>query len=816
MARIRSITGETVTSLERGWQMALGTADILAPEAAEALVWHAAPVPGTAAQALEHAGVLTAELAADLQSRSIWYRTTLSGPGPRSLRGHGLATLCDIWLDGVLVGTSESMFLPLSLDVILLEKSELYLHFKPLTADTLPKPSRRQRWRPHLIADPHMRQARATLLGHMPGWCPAIQPVGPYRPVEVVAHGPVEAGAADVKTLVDGTLGIVELSVDINGIEKKWHLVCGESSVPLDCQEGNRFHARLAIPDVRLWWPHTHGEPALHPLKISSVAAEIDLGMVGFRTVTCDSGPDGAGFALLINGVRVFCRGANWTNPDLTRLPGARQDYLPLMQRARDAGMNMLRLSGIMCREAPAFLELADELGILVWNDLNLGNFDYDFGDPRFRQTVLSEIDDLVGSSQGHPALAVVCGGSEMAQQAAMLSLPEEVWRQPFLTEDLPAAVAARRADVVVVPNSPWGGPLPFSTNAGVTHYFGVGAYQRPLEDARRADVRFASECLAFANLPQPERLPPGLLPGSAEWKRLVVRDLKADWDFEDTRDFYLGLLYGVDPARQRTENPTRYLALSTAVVGEVMEATFAEWRRAGSRTAGGLVWTLSDLGPGFGWGVIDHQGVPKPVWHALRRAFRPVQVALTDEGLNGLDVHLINDTQHAKQTITTLTAYGTDGLPVMDGRRALVLPPHKARKLTSTELFGIFFDITCAYRFGPPAHVATVARLEDEAGALLAEAFHFPLGREGCMVDPGLSVTVGRDTTGWVLDLSCQRLAQSVHIAAPRFEPSDDWFHLAPGRMRRIRLSGEGVPQGRVTTLNGEGGVAFDGGPVL
>ena len=94
-----------------------------------------------------------------------------------------------------------------------------------------------------------------------------------------------------------------------------------------------------------------------------------------------------------------------------------------------------------------------------------------------------------------------------------------------------------------------------------------------------------------------------------------------------------------------RYGNPARYLDLSRAVSGEVMEATYAEWRRAASNCAGALVFTYQDLLPGAGWGVVDPDGEPKPVFYALKRAFRPVQVMLTDEGTNGLAVHAINET---------------------------------------------------------------------------------------------------------------------------------------------------------------------------
>ena len=65
------------------------------------------------------------------------------------------------------------------------------------------------------------------------------------------------------------------------------------------------------------------------------------------------------------------------------------------------------------------------------------------------------------------------------------------------------------------------------------------------------------------------------------------------------------------------------------------MEATFTEWRRAGSPTRGGLVWFFN-LWPSPGWGVLDWRGEPKSALYALN-AFRPVQLVLSDEGVAGL-----------------------------------------------------------------------------------------------------------------------------------------------------------------------------------
>jgi beta-mannosidase len=119
---------------------------------------------------------------------------------------------------------------------------------------------------------------------------------------------------------------------------------------------------------------------------------------------------------------------------------------------------------------------------------------------------------------------------------------------------------------------------------------------------------------------------------------------------------------------------------------------------------------------------VIDANGMPKPAWHALRRAFRPVQVAVTDEGLNGLGIHLINETAETVRTKLTLHCL-KDGAVVMRRERDVELPPRSSQTLSSAELIGAFFDITWAYRFGPPPLDVTIMKLGD-----FARVVHFPV----------------------------------------------------------------------------------------
>ena len=100
--------------------------------------------------------------------------------------------------------------------------------------------------------------------------------------------------------------------------------------------------------------------------------------------------------------------------------------------------------------------------------------------------------------------------------------------------------------------------------------------------------MRFAAECLAFANVPDDEALGPLRRRRRSpvhhpRWKARVPRDCGAGWDFDDVRDHYLRELFGVDPVALRSTDTERYLELSRAVSGEVMAEVFGEWRRAGS-----------------------------------------------------------------------------------------------------------------------------------------------------------------------------------------------------------------------------------------
>ncbi len=820
-------TGELAGSvwpraLDTGWQCVTTRAGACAsPADLPAQGWLAAAVPGTVAGALRDAGRLDIAHPPQLAQDDHWYRVRVSGTGVERLRLHGLATLAEVWLDDRKLLDSDSMFVSHDLDIALEGSATLALCFRSL-APLLAARRGRARWRPRLVDPPTLRNVRTTLLGHMPGWCPSVEPVGPWRPIEWLGDAPHAFDTVDVSTSVEGDDGIVSLTLTFvreQAAALPAKLSCGHAQAPLEWRDARTLAGTLRVPNAERWWPHTHGTPALHPLALQLGGASFDLGHAGFRTIEVDHGDDGAGFALRVNGTPVFCRGACWTSADLATLAGTPDELARWFALARDAGMNMLRIGGTMVYESDAFYRLADEHGILIWQDFAFANFDYPTDDA-FIASVTREATQFLARTRRFASLAVTCGGSEIDQQAAMFGLTPGQREQPLFMQLLPAIVGRERPDIAYVTNSPSGGVWPFSTRTGITHYYGVSAYQRPISDVRRSDVRFAAECLAFANVPDDATLHDGL--GTIHchdprWKAAVPRDPGAGWDFDDVRDHYVQAVYGIEPARLRYEDPQRFLDLSRAVVAELMTDVFAEWRRAGSRCGGALVWQFQDLRPGAGWGVIDSLQRPKSAWHALAQALQPVQIAITDEGLNGLDLHLVNETAQPLDATLELLCLRDGAVKVAEASCELELAPRSTRRISAADCLGRFFDFTHAYRFGPRPHDVTIATLRERAtGRVLAEAFHLPERRVLERHDLGITAKLEASGEGWQLTLEARRFARYVCVSDAHYTATPNWLHLVPGRPRTIALqphrenARKAPPEGEIRAINSAGAVFY------
>jgi beta-mannosidase len=858
--RVR-VEGHDELVLGDGWVLAACRPDADAdPHALGELAWLPARVPGTAAGALRDAGRWRPGDPTDFDAEDWWWRTSFDAQPVAAgeevrLCLDGIATVAEVHLNGELVLESDSMFATHALDVgdRLRERNELAIRCRALAPQLQPRRRPRARWRTRLVNDGNLRFFRTMLLGRAPGFAPGPAAVGPWRGVRLqrrrglavdeLALRPSVVGAdgrLQVRACLRGLAGAtltsaeIELSGPTGVCRAPLRLASGDDGVEA-C--GVEAHGELLVPGVALWWPHTHGEPALYEARmiVTSTAATltIDAGRVGFRELAFGPGPDHDverdGLDLHVNGVRVFARGAVWTPVDATGLAPTPAALRAALEQVRDAGMNMLRIPGTGAYESEAFHDLCDELGVLVWQDFMFANLDYPISDETFRATVERETRQVLGDLAGRPSLAVLCGNSEIEQQVAMLGLDPSLGRGELFGELLPALVHESGVDAMYIPSAPCGGELPFRPDRGVANYYGVGGYRRPLEDARRAEVRFAAECLAFSNVPDESAIeemlpgtPGGLAVHHPRWKAGVPRDAGSGWDFEDVRDHYLALLFDVDPGELRRVDHDRYLELSRAVTGEVMAEVFGEWRRDASPCGGGLVLWLRDLAPGAGWGAIDHRGVPKVAYHHLRRALAPVAVWSVDEGLGGVVAHVANDRPTALAGRLRVALYRELEHRVDEAQETIELPPHSVRQWNIETLLGHFVDASWAYRFGPPQQDLIVVSLEAgerDHTTLISQAMRFPAGRPQeteTSTRMGLQADVGEQADGMLrLRVRTGRLAYGVRVHVPGFTPTDDAFSVEPGRERIVqllpRLAEATFAGGALTAVNLRGRIAVE-----
>ncbi len=800
------------TLMGTGWRCCAQTPDSITDPAQLEDVsadWLPAVIPGTVASALRAHGRWSFDRPVDMDAFDWWFRTTFSADSRHLtldsrlafLCFDGLATLAEVWLNGQSILTTDNMFRGYRVDVSgkLQSENELTIVFRSLLHN-LKRKRPRPRWKTNLVQHQQLRWLRTSLLGRIPGWSPPVPAIGPWRAIRLETE-PVQLWDRHLTARLEGTTGIVRLQARVSAsvplVDAR--LRVGNHVMPLHVSKdecGAKISGELTINQVPLWWPHTHGSPRLLKSVFSITTAEGDVDFtcpdVGFRKLEVDTSDQG--FGLRVNDVPVFCRGACWTVSDIFTHAGSAESLEQELRLARDAGVNMLRVGGTMTCESEEFYRLCDQLGILVWQDFPFANMDYPVQDEAFRQNIEQEAVEQLRRLASHPCLAVYCGNSEIEQQAAMLGLPRELWSNAWFSTELPALCAAHHPGTVYVPSSPTGGALPFQPDTGLTHYYGVGAYLRTIDDVRRSDVRFTPECLGFSNVPDStaiEALTNGSPPAahSPLWKQRVPRDTGAGWDFEDVRDHYVRELFDTDPVALRSRNMPRYLQLGRVATGEMMSQVFSEWRSCHSRTRGALVWFYKDLWPGAGWGILDSAGLPKAAYYALKRTWNSRQLTVTDEGLNGLHLHLTNETDAECTGFVEVQLLREPATVIAREEVAVKVSSRSRQMLTADEILGRFTDVSYAYRFGPPQHDVALITWFDERRQPVCEAFHWisrrdPVPMRNVVVDS--SAHPNCDGT-YRVQLRSDSFLHSVQLQARGYLPSDNFFHLGPNRTKEV-----------------------------
>jgi hypothetical protein len=115
-----------------------------------------------------------------------------------------------------------------------------------------------------------------------------------------------------------------------------------------------------------------------------------------------------------VNGVRIAARGGNWGMDD-SRKRVSRERLEPYFRLHHDANVNIIR-NWVGQDTEETFFDLADEYGMMVWNDFwdSTENYNVEAEDPRL---FLDNARDTILRFRNHPSIVMWCGRNEGVPQ---------------------------------------------------------------------------------------------------------------------------------------------------------------------------------------------------------------------------------------------------------------------------------------------------------------------------------------------------------------------------------------------------------------
>ncbi len=224
------------------------------------------------------------------------------------------------------------------------------------------------------------------------------------------------AVVSDLRTL---RFGIREVSYELSLLDATGHLRRVEFTPALAPSAGGPVvdvsHAGMReIPGadaVALHVPESQRSEYKYQSWVSSLAPGGESSPA-IRTIS-DGGP-APYLVLRVNGVRIAARGGNWGMDD-ARKRVSRERLEPYFRLNRDAHLNIIR-NWVGQSTEETFYQLADEYGMMVWNDFweSTENYNLEAEDPAL---FLNNAADTIRRFRNHPSIILWCGRNEGVPQ---------------------------------------------------------------------------------------------------------------------------------------------------------------------------------------------------------------------------------------------------------------------------------------------------------------------------------------------------------------------------------------------------------------
>jgi hypothetical protein len=392
-----------------------------------------------------------------------------------------------------------------------------------------------------------------------------------------------------------------------------------------------------------------------------------------------------------VNGVRISCRGGNWGLDD-SRKRVSRERLEPYFRLHRDAHLNMIRnWCGQSTEEV--FYDLADEYGLLVWNDFWLSTQDWNL-EPTDPALFLANAREVILRFRNHPSVAVWCGRNEGVPPPLINNGLDELIR----TLDGTRYYSPNSRSVNLQDSGPWhyGDAFKFFTTRGRGFSTELGLPSPPSADALRA------------MLPASDWWPPDDAWAYHDWHSKSGGDTHY---FTDALAEELG-------APASLEDFERKAQLLTYVSHRAMFEGFNAhlWEP----NTGRLMWMSQPAWPSTEWQLYASDYSTDGAYFGVKKACEPLHVQLDQPDL---DITLVNNTTRALDGLrVSARVLSVSGEEISAREERASAPAAAASKLFRLQL----------PRQADEGVVFVKLELKDGGGRVLAENFYWQAARKG------------------------------------------------------------------------------------
>jgi beta-mannosidase len=371
------------------------------------------------------------------------------------------------------------------------------------------------------------------------------------------------------------------------------------------------------------------------------------------RKVELVQDADSAGhtFYFKIDGKPVYMKGANYIPSDMfvTRLK--KEDYRKILQTAKDANMNMLRVWGGGIYEDDAFYDLCDEMGIYIWQDFMFAGAMIPPGDEDFMNNVKEEIKYQIKRLRHHPCIVLWSGNNEIDEAwhnwgwQTQFNLhgddSAKVWNAytHLFRDSIPVWVKeydGTRPYTSTSPLNGWGRAKSFTE--GDSHYWGVWWGLEDIEIFEHKTGRFVSE-YGMQAMPNYSSIEQFTLPNERYLSSVVIQSHQKAGNGFAKIQYYLHR-YFLDSNKVKQLPLEDYTYLTQCLQYYSFKNSIAIHRSKQPYNMGTLLWQLNDCWPVASWSITDYSRQPKAAWYAVKEAYRD-DVKPTRDSVKPKDLHL-------------------------------------------------------------------------------------------------------------------------------------------------------------------------------